>query len=617
MSDISDKQKPADSAEQAIVSNENKPTVVDDEIPQFSSSQWLTLFQKRRFHELSEEFLRILKHFTENTYLFLSPKLQNDINFFVENFLFLFCHPDFKLPADITNRFICANPVIGNIVAMSNFKTTTPWVVRLAADKASYFKLLTLTNIRTETELDQSILFDINTIFGSHWWAFYWISTLSFCTKAQFERIRRHLLSLDPRFVLFHSNARTCYFPVTYIAPDDEGPAKSAFCKLAAKAFGNVVIRNTPNKKKIALISGKWYGSAVYTSISPLIKSLAGHYDISMIKLTDAKTPLQDSEMFEQVTTIKMVDEEIDLEQLQDNNFSAVIYPDIGMTPESIYLSTIRIAPIQIAAYGHPSSTRSPEIDYFIGGAKTEDAARAHHNYSERLVLLPGVGVCPVFPQFQRTLPLHPTDIDPIIINCQWTAQKLTYPLVYALLRVLYASKRPIVFRMFPGNALMKNNEFIPFLKDIESMLGPGRIFILPNLPKDKYLKELQRAHFSIDSNPFGGFNTVMDALYMRKPIVTWKSSIAAGRIASASLEALGLGELVCESEDQYIEKILRLAHDDQYRTSLYQKIDTIAPETKGTSIEEPQSFRRAIDYLIENHDRLKGDTSRDPIFIQ
>ena len=582
----------------------------------FSRQEWIRLFQEGEHEKLCGEFLRILDHFTKVAYYNLSAPERSFVNDFVESFLFFFCHPDLNVPAGHAQAFIGLNPIIANVAAISDFGSTTPWVVRLARHKENYFKLLALYNVRSDVEIDPTLFFDVSPFVASKWWTYYWISAPAFCLKETFKKIRTHLLGLDHRFMIFGTNARASYFPVTYVAPECEHIAKGRLNRLAAEAFANVTIRNKPERKKIALVTDRWYRSAVYTSLSPLVRSLKDHYEVTLVHNGTDEKAIMDREMFERTMCIQMKNSQMDLEPLQDNSFSAAIFPDVGMNPESIYLSNIRIAPVQLMMYGHPTSTWNSQIDYFIGGRKVEDLEHARQNYGERLVVIPGMGVYPVYPD-DFTPPQDAPCEDPLLINCGWTAQKVSYPLLVALQKVLEHTERPIVFQIFPGHALAQYNGFIPFVKDIQSMLGQEHVRVLPSLSRLHYLAELCKGSFSIDSYPFGGFNTVIDALYCKKPMVVWQGDRAFNRFGAATLEIAGLPELIARTSEEYIASILRLINDDEFRRRMRAKIMTVDLKASFAKQENPANYLKAIDYLIENHDRLKAEDSRAPILIE
>jgi hypothetical protein len=582
----------------------------------FSRREWHALFIAGEYEKLCVEFVRCLEQIAKTSYWNLSAETRAQINDFVENFLFFFCHDDFTIPGNYPQRFIGFHPLITNIVAISDFKTTTPWVVRLARKKGNFYKLLALYNIRTEIDINPALFFDVNDFFASEWWTYFWIAAPAFCLRETHEKIRRHLEALDPRFIAFGQNARASYFPVTYVAPEKEPIIKQRLNGLIQQAFSNVKIRNRPSPKKIVVITDRWHRSAVYTSLAPLVKSLAGHYEISLIHFGRDESTIMDREMFHRYYCVRMERHEMDLNVLQDNEWSAAIYPDIGMNAESIYLSNIRIAPVQLMMYGHPVSTWGSQVDYFIGGRKVEDLSQAAVNYGERLVVIPGMGVYPVYPD-DFVPPGSKPSFDRLIVNCGWTAQKVTWPLLNALQEILGYANKPVVFRIFPGNAVAHHNGFIPFVKDIHSLLGPENVQVLPLLSRLDYLRELWSGDIALDSYPFGGFNSVIDPLWLKKPTVVWQTGRAYSRFASSTLEIIGMPELIARDREEYVDKTVRLINDDGFRREMTEKIAGIDLKAAFAKQENPEYFLKAVDYLIENHECLSAENSRKPIVIE
>jgi predicted O-linked N-acetylglucosamine transferase (SPINDLY family) len=81
-------------------------------------------------------------------------------------------------------------------------------------------------------------------------------------------------------------------------------------------------------------------------------------------------------------------------------------------------------------------------------------------------------------------------------------------------------------------------------------------------------------------------------------------------------LRRAGLHELISSSEEEYLEKALRLIHDDRWRAEMTGKIQSVDLAGTVFSDAEAPSFKRAVDFLIANHDRLKGEVDRKPIRI-
>src|SRR5262249_14340317 len=77
---------------------------------------------------------------------------------------------------------------------------------------------------------------------------------------------------------------------------------------------------------------------------------------------------------------------------MQSDHLDILMLPDVGMTASSRILSQYRIAPVQFAAWGHPVSTRSPNVDFFLS-SDLMDPDNAQDHYSERLVRLPNIAL--------------------------------------------------------------------------------------------------------------------------------------------------------------------------------------------------------------------------------
>jgi len=266
-----------------------------------------------------------------------------------------------------------------------------------------------------------------------------------------------------------------------------------------------------------------------------------------------------------------------------------------------------------VMGYGHPVSTFGSRIDYFIGGADAELPQKAQEHYSERLVLIPGIGAHPIYPDHK---PVHPPRRnDRILVTCSWGCPKINYPMLMVLKRIASHASRAVDFQFFPNWALDRYNCVLPFLEDVGSVLG-RLAKVIADRPYAEYMQHIDEGHLALDSYPFGGYNTVIDCLYLRKPIVTYEGTRFFNRAASALLRKLGLEELIARSDDEYVEKAVRLIDDDDYRNQISTTLAAMDLKAWLFDTDEPGYFGKAIDFLIENHERLKQEGGREPIFI-
>jgi protein O-GlcNAc transferase len=69
-----------------------------------------------------------------------------------------------------------------------------------------------------------------------------------------------------------------------------------------------------------------------------------------------------------------------------------LVFADIGMDALTQSLCYSRMATIQAATWGHPDTSGSPAIDYFVSSTLAETVDAQTH-YTERLECLPNLGV--------------------------------------------------------------------------------------------------------------------------------------------------------------------------------------------------------------------------------
>jgi predicted O-linked N-acetylglucosamine transferase (SPINDLY family) len=100
------------------------------------------------------------------------------------------------------------------------------------------------------------------------------------------------------------------------------------------------------------------------------------------------------------------------------------------------------------------------------------------------------------------------------------------------------------------------------------------RIKWLPALPREAFLQLLAAADVILDPLAFGGGNTSYEALAMGTPVVTLPGELLRTRITQALYAKAGYGELVAESDEEYVAKAIRLATDPHYRAAA---VDSIA----------------------------------------
>jgi predicted O-linked N-acetylglucosamine transferase (SPINDLY family) len=93
-----------------------------------------------------------------------------------------------------------------------------------------------------------------------------------------------------------------------------------------------------------------------------------------------------------------------------------------------------------------------------------------------------------------------------------------------------------------------------------------------------EYLELHDEIDIYLDTFPHAGHTTSMDALWMGVPLITLKGQTAVGRGGVFLLANLGLEELIAQTEQEYLEKAVKLAGDlprlRELRSTLRQRME-------------------------------------------
>jgi hypothetical protein len=482
------------------------------------------------------------------------------------------------VPEDEAYKLLTYSHIYANIVAVTPYKTTDQWL-KLFDDPVKLMFLYTGRN--TET-LDSHQFFKHNRNLASLWFAQYVLPIIG-CTNSNIQKnIETHYKNMHHRCV-FLPQSTQAYFWSDYFTSVAQ-KVKRKF----NKSFSLPMPINVPNPKHIAIVTGNWKPThVVVKSIGKIVYALAEKYKLTLVHLGPIDSAA-DLSIFKNVVQVSVSDCGLDLSEIQTTTFGMALFLDVGLTTESIYLSNMRLAPVQVACHGHPVSGRGNQIDYFLSGKQVE-TLDWKRNYSENLILLPGSGVLPVLPTIKIKAQLS----DQIKIAVPWSAIKYNTPM-FQCLKELKETGAHLVF--MPGNPIHRYQASIPVRMSMLEYFGKD-ITIMPNLPYEKYMEVLANCHFTVDSYPFGGYNTILESLWCGRPVVTLEGTQWFNRAASYLLRRSGMDELVTTSYQQYTEVAKMLILDNTKLEAMIQKTNTIDFEHL-VGADKVEDFVDAIDKL-------------------
>ena len=250
-----------------------------------------------------------------------------------------------------------------------------------------------------------------------------------------------------------------------------------------------------------------------------------------------------------------------------------LVFADIGMDALTQSLCYSRIAPIQAATWGHPDTSGSPAIDYFVSSALAESADAQDH-YTEQLERLDNLGVYYERPQLsgpKRTKEWFGLMANNHTYLCPQTSFKFHPSFDEALQGILGADPQ--------GELVVLEGRVSAWTEALkrrwERVLPDGlrRVKFLKSLPQPDFLHLLASADVVLDPFPFCGGNTSYESFAVSAPVVTYPGKFLRGRLTAAMVMRMGLDSLVVGNVRQYIDTVVALGMNIDHNRAVRKSI--------------------------------------------
>lgn len=270
-------------------------------------------------------------------------------------------------------------------------------------------------------------------------------------------------------------------------------------------------------------------------------------------------------------------------DRIKGDSLDVLIYPEIGMDGAMNVLASLRLAPVQCAAWGHPETTGQANIDYYLSCASMEPD-NADEHYSEKLVCLSGIGTCYEKPQAPQTTDRRRFSLpeDKTLYLCPQSLYKIHPDNDSLLLDVLQQDARAVLV-FFAAMFAPVSQVFMARLEQGMKERGipaAKRVLFLPRLNRQDYLQANRSCDLMLDTLHWSGGNTSLDALASGLPIVTLPGKLMRGRQTAAMLREIGMPELIAQDRQDYLRIALRLGADAQWnaqvRKDMAKKVDCL-----------------------------------------
>ncbi len=215
-------------------------------------------------------------------------------------------------------------------------------------------------------------------------------------------------------------------------------------------------------------------------------------------------------------------------------------------------------APIQICWLAYVGTTGMPTMDYRITDPYLERPGVDASWCTEKPLMLPDTFWCygplEAAPDVNE---LPALSLGHVTFGSQHSFHKIHRGVLALWARVL---------RSVQGSCLVMHAPEKPQAGMLELFEREGvdanRIEFLPRRPRNEYLRAYHRVDISLETFPYNGATTSLDAWYMGVPVLSLLGQTPVGRAGLSIASNLGLPEFVATSEDDYVKAAVAFAED-------------------------------------------------------
>lgn len=347
-------------------------------------------------------------------------------------------------------------------------------------------------------------------------------------------------------------------------------PAKKSTAKkdrLASSMGANEV------GKPVLLVVLEWFSSAhsIYRTHSLTLEGASDHFhvigmayercvDETTKKVFDEFIPIEEKAILDQIRQIQKV--------AQERQVQICYMPSVGMFQLTMWLSNLRVAPLQMMALGHPATTHSDKIDYVV---VEEDYVGDEKCFSESLLKLPtnGMPYRPSAAMAQVQLPAREKKelIERVEVVMCATTMKLNPRFLDTCRQIVLRSKVAVRMHFLVGQA--QGVTFPHVERVVRDYLGDA-VIVYPHQAYPDYMKVIGTCDLFINPFPFGNTNGIIDTVTAGLVGVCMTGPEVHEHIDEGLFRRLQFPDwLIARNTEEYITAALRLIENHSERQEL------------------------------------------------
>jgi protein O-GlcNAc transferase len=216
-------------------------------------------------------------------------------------------------------------------------------------------------------------------------------------------------------------------------------------------------------------------------------------------------------------------------------------------------------APVQVSWLAYPGTTGLSAIDYRLSDPHLDPPDGDLTVYSERTLHLPDTFWCysPLV-SYEGDNPLPARETGRVRFGSLNNFCKVNDSVIALWAKVLHRVADSSLVAMVPvGESSTRT-----LAEFARHGIGPERLELVPKVSRLSYLARYKSIDVVLDTFPYNGHTTSLDALWMGVPVVTLVGPTVVGRAGLSQAMNLGMPELVARTPDEYVAIAAELAGD-------------------------------------------------------
>ncbi len=231
-----------------------------------------------------------------------------------------------------------------------------------------------------------------------------------------------------------------------------------------------------------------------------------------------------------------------------------------------------KLAPIQINFLGYPGTSGNKFFDYILAD-KILITENDRKYYSEKIIFMPDTYQPNSFSSSQSLSNQIKKDLlipkEKFVFCCFNNSFKINKLIFDMWIEILKESNNSIMW-LLEDNLIQSEN----LKKYFENQgISSSRIIFTKRVEYQQHLDRFKQADLFLDTFPYGGHTTAIEALNSDLPILTLKGETFQSRVSSSLLTNLNLIELIADSKHNYIKLAVELSQNSDKLIKLKQKL--------------------------------------------